>query len=182
LDLIYPFKGIVNLEIKKDESNIVKFFSNYFKGFKDKDLNVEFSMPVDQFFSYVNLYNIFSEGVVTGRILISKKGFFNFIVQKAKLKKEIAKKLKISNNFFDKVFIKGSFDKKNVIFDLLADNKNLTINIKNGHIFIKDKFSPSFLIIINNLKEKKYYKFYGKKLKLIKKKILKNNSNKILVF
>jgi hypothetical protein len=49
LDLIYPFKGIVNLEIKKDESNIVKFFSNYFKGFKDKDLNVEFSMPVDSF-------------------------------------------------------------------------------------------------------------------------------------
>jgi hypothetical protein len=94
VDLIFPFRGIVSLELKKDESDIIKFSSNHFKGFKDKDLNIEFSMPVEEFFYHINLDNIFTEGIVTGRILISKKGFFNFIVQKAKLKKYITKKLK----------------------------------------------------------------------------------------
>lgn len=181
VDLIFPFRGIVSLELKKDESDIIKFSSNHFKGFKDKDLNIEFSMPVEEFFYHVNLDNIFSEGIVTGRFLISKKGFFNFIIQKAKLKTKIAKKLKVINNYFDKIFVKGSFDRKKVIFNLLTDNKNLTINIKNGHILIKNNLIPSFVVIINNLKEKKYYKFYNKKLKLIKRKILENNNNKILV-
>jgi hypothetical protein len=184
IDLIYPFRGIVNLKVKKDESGIIKFSSNYFKGFKDNNLNVEFSMSVDRFFNYVNLYNIFEKGIVTGRIVIvkNKKGIFNFIIQKAELKKEIVKKLKLSNYYFDKIFVKGSFNNKGVFFNLLTNDKNkVIISIKNGFIPIKD-LSPSFRIIISFPKKREYYKFYNKKLFLIKNENLDKSNNQILVY
>jgi hypothetical protein len=183
LDLIYPFRGIVELKIKNEDKDIIKFFSKDFQGFKDnKALNINFNMPVSLFFKYINLFNVFKSGDVIGRIVIKKNGSFNFIIQNAILRKEFAEKLHLKNRFFKKIFIKGVFDKNHIIFDLLADNKNYLINIKQGKIFLKRSPDYIFKIIVDNFKNKIYYKFKDRKLKLIKKEKLKNKNNQILVF
>jgi hypothetical protein len=182
LKLIYPFKGKIYLKITKDKSGIIKFLSNYFSGFKDKKLNIEFNMDVDKFFYYLNLYNVFKKGKVIGRMLISDKGSFNFIIKNAILKTGIAKKLKLNNNIFGKIFVKGYFNSNYVIFDLLADNKNNAINIKSGKIIIKPKIYGAFIIIVNKNKTLYFYKFFEKKLTLLKKESLVKENNQILVY
>jgi len=184
LNLMYPFKGIVSLDINKDKIGIIKFKSTNFNGFKDtKNFNIVFSMNVNKFFKFLNLKNLFNEGIVAGRIIISKNGEFNFIIKNAKLKKEVVKKLNLKTNFFEKIFVKGFFNRKRVVFDLLADNNNLTVNIKKGLILIeKNNLVPMFLIIINNMKNEFFYKLVNKNLFIVKKKKLGNTNNQILVF
>ncbi|GAX86825.1 conserved hypothetical protein [Lebetimonas natsushimae] len=182
LNLIYPFRGKIYLKIRHDKSGIIKFFSKDFRGFKDDNINIEFNMPVQDFFNYAGIYNIFDKGNVIGRIIISKKGSFNFIIQNAFLKEKLANKLKLKNNLLRKIFVKGYFDSQHVVFDLLSDNKKFALNIKNGKIFIKPNIVASFILIVNNNKEEDYYKFNKNKLFLLKKRFLVDDDNQILVF
>lgn len=183
LNLLYPFNGKVYLKIRHDKSEIIKFYSKDFKGFKDKNINIEFNMPVKDFFTYLNIYNIFKKGDIEGRIIIANEGTFNFIIQNAALKEYLAKKLKLRNNFFKKIFVKGNFDTHKIVFNLLSDNKNnVTINIRNGKILIYPKINATFIIIVNNNKEEDYYKFNKNKLFLLKKRFLVDNNSEILVF
>jgi hypothetical protein len=185
LDFIYPFRGKVKLSLKKDKAGIIRFVSDYFKGFMDNSLNLEFSIPINQFFYYLNLINpVFEKGKVTGRSTINNnKGSFNFIIQNVELKKSILDKLNLRNSFFDKIFVRGYFDENNIYFRLLTESKDITASIDKGVIGIK-KPSVKFYLTINDLKHQIYYlyKIENNKIALIKKKSLKKKENKVLVF
>ena len=180
---LYPFKGVVNLKIKNDNDNIVKFKSQMFSGFYDQKVcTVTFEMPVENFFNYVNLSNVFSMGSVNGNLNISKKGNFNFIIDDAVLKRDFRKKINL-NRIFDKIFVKGSFNKKEVVFDLLFNNKTLYVNVKKGKLIINnDKIRPDFIMTIKNNNSFLKYKINSKGIFLINKKINKNPDDEILVY
>jgi hypothetical protein len=185
LPLIYPFKGEVSLKAENNtEYGIIKFKGNSFSGFYDQNItNIVFNMPPDMFFNYINLPDIFEYGKITGRIVVSDKGSFNFLIQNARLKKDVSKKLNIKYDEFEKIFVKGSFNKKEVVFDLLCDKNNLTISIKRGKLLIKgDKIIPVFVLNVNNGKNLYIYKFKNNRLILLKKENLNNENNQILVF
>jgi hypothetical protein len=180
LDLIYPFKEIVSLSLIRDNLGIIKFKSDDFSGFKNKKINVTFNMSIDKFFRYLRLFNPFKKGDVLGELIIADRGNFSFIIKDAKVKDFILKNLKINNNSFNKIFVKGYFNRKKVFFSLFTKNKIFNISIK-GEIKIKN-LRPTFILTITLPKEKRYYKFIGSKLIFIKKESLKKNNNKILVF
>jgi len=181
--LLYPFKGVVNLKIKNDNDNIVKFKSQMFSGFCDQKVcTVTFEMPVEDFFNYVNISNIFSIGSVNGNLNISKKGNFNFIINDAVLKRNFRKKINL-NRIFDKIFVKGRFNKKEAVFDLLFNDNTFYVNVKKGKLIINnDKIRPDFIIIIKNNNSLFKYKINSKGIFLINKKVNKNPDNEILVY
>ncbi|WP_024789623.1 hypothetical protein [Lebetimonas sp. JH292] len=183
--LMYPFKGEVSLKAENNpEYGIIKFKGNNFSGFYDQNItNIVFDMPSDMFFNYINLPDIFDYGKITGRIVVSDKGSFNFLIQNAGLKEDILKKLNIKYDEFEKIFVKGTFNKKEVVFDLLCDKNDLTISIKKGKLLIKgDKIIPVFVLNVNDGKDLYIYKFKNNRLKLLKKENLNNENNQILVF
>jgi len=181
--LIYPFKGIIDLKIQNDLNNIVKFTSKNFSGFYEKkSLNVTFNMSSKDFFKYINIDNIFQYGIVSGNLDISKKGDFNFIIKDAILKRNFAKKLKIKR-IFNKIFIRGNFNNKYVVFDLLYNDKNLNINITKGKLIIKsNKINPSFVITIQKGNTIYKYKINQRGIFLINKKINKTPDDEILIY
>ena len=181
--LVYPFKGVVNLKIKNDNDNIVKFTSQMFSGFCDQKVcTVTFEMPVEDFFNYVNLSNVFRMGSVNGNLNISKKGNFNFIINDAVLKRDIRKKINL-NRIFDKIFVKGSFNKKEAVFDLLFDDNNLYINIKKGKLIINNgKITPDFTMLVKKNNSLLKYKINSNGIFLINKKVNKNPDNEVLIY
>ena len=181
--LLYPFRGVVNLKIKNDNDNIVKFTSQMFSGFYDqKVFNITFEMPAEDFFNYVNLSNVFRMGNINGNLNISKKGDFNFIIEDAVLKREIRKKINL-NMIFNKIFVKGSFNKKEAVFDLLFNDNTLYVNIKNGKLIINnDKIKPDFTIVIKKNGALVKYKINSRGIFLIEKKVNKNPDDDVLIY
>jgi len=181
--LIYPFKGIISLKIHNDEDNIIKFKSDMFSGFADQQsINVSFNMPVKNFFYYFNLYNIFRMGNVSGNLNLSQKGGFNFLIEDAILKKDVAKKLKL-NKIFTKIFVKGYFTKKAVIFDLLYNDRTANININKGKLIIDNRnIRPSFIMTIQEKNSVFKYKINSIGLFLIEKKVHKNRDEGVLIY
>lgn len=185
-DLIYPFRGIVNLKIKNDTNNIIKFTSENFKGFKEQNLlNITLlNMPISKFFSYIGLKNPFSKGIVNGNFNIStKKGAFNLLIKNSKLNRFISDKLGLKNIFKNVIFVKGYFNKKEVIFNLLYSDKSLYINITNGKLLIRNKkIVPDFILNIQKNNISLRYRINLKGIFLIKKRINENPNNGVVVY
>jgi len=182
--LIYPFKGIISLKIHNDKDNIIKFKSDMFSGFADQQsINVSFNIPIKEFFHYFNLYNIFRIGTVSGNLNLSQKGGFNFLIEDAILKKDIAKKLKL-NKIFTKIFVKGFFTKKAVIFDLLYNDRTTNININKGKLIIDNDniIRPNFIMTIQEKNSFFKYEINSAGLFLIEKKVHKNPNEGVLIY
>jgi len=185
--LKYPFNGKVDIKGSyESENGVIKFIGENFEGFYDSKIEITFAMPAEKFFHYVNLENIL-KGKVSGTLAIVDQGKFDIVVNDAVFyETPLVKKIKritgidLSKEKIGKIFLKGTFDSKMAVFDMLSTNKKIAITIKKGK-FIYPNGYDLYLFVRKN---SDIYKIRVKNntLKVIERKEFRGGSNKVLVF
>ncbi len=186
--LLYPFKGVVQLKGSYDSSNdIIKFKGRNFTGFYDSRLEANFNMDAKQFFEFMGVEQ-FLNGNISGTVKINdKSGTFDvvsggtlFINSGFVRKIYYLTGVNLSKEEMGKVFFKGFFDAKKIVFDLLSTNQNVSISVKKGVFEYPDQYNVILYIRKNNDIYK--LKITDKGIKLLEKREFRKQNNKILIF
>ncbi len=139
--VLYPVQTRKKVKFLYTNDGNFKFnIDKYITGFyNNSTLNIQLnSLNSKEFFKIINIEPFF-QGVVNGNIVITGRyGNFDFFVENAKILKTgiialIAKKTGIHTGVMNKMFIKGSFNRKKAVFNILAQNGNVIVNIQNGN-------------------------------------------------
>jgi len=184
---LYPFKYYANLVFDYNEDdNILNFKSDNFEGYYNKALFIQLKhLPSSIFFKYVNVMP-FIKGDVTGSISINEKeGEYNILFSNALfLPNSISKYvLRTSGANFAKkqtIFIKGSFDKYHLVFNLLSKTKDYSVSIEDGLYSYNGNYNFTLVVVKNN----RYYKYdvNNAGIKLVKVKNLNTTTSETLVY
>jgi len=186
--VLFPLSGYVNIKGIYDSANdIIKFKGKNFEGFVNENLEITFKMDSKEFFKYLNITPVL-KGNISGNVKIyDNKGEFNIISDnsvfvKSRFVSEIYKLTGINllNKKKGKIFFKGNFNNNRVIFDMLCNDKGISLNIKKGKYYYDGNYN--FIVILRD--DNDIYKIlvYNNKYKILEKKILRNTNEKILVF
>jgi hypothetical protein len=174
---LYPLQGRDEINYAySTQSGLLKFSSEDFSGYVDNSgINILLNnLSSSKFFDYLHLKPVF-KGKVSGNITIkNKKGSFNFLINNAiVLPNNIIKRIEEITGYrfpvLSKLFLKGQFDNKKIVFNMLSNaNNNTTFSIQNGVIFYNGKFHYKLSAVYNNRVK---YDFYisNKKVKLLDK-------------
>jgi len=186
--IMYPFNITTKLEGSYDSSNdILKFQGDGFEGFKDKALVITFKLNDDKFFKYVNLPKLF-DGEISGSIKISDGiGVFDMVNNNsAFVPNEFTQKIEkltgvnLVNQHISKIFLKGYFNDKGMIYDMLCTNKKLFLSIKKGKFIYPNLYEMVLFLRNGNYVYKVLIN--NKEFKIIDKLLFKESNNKVLVF
>jgi hypothetical protein len=186
--LLYPFKEKTDMCGVYDSSEgMLKFRGNDFEGIAYPGIELTFNMNDGQFFEYIGLRQIL-EGNMSGTVKIyNNSGTFDIVGNNTRfIKTGLIKKIysltgvDLSKENTGKVFLKGMFDKNQTVFDMLSNNQNISISIKNGKFVYPNRCH----IIVYLRKNGSMFKLLLDKdrVKILKKRNLKETDNKILVF
>ncbi|WP_457562250.1 hypothetical protein [Caminibacter pacificus] len=183
---LYPFHYHADVSFNYSQSdNILNFKSDTFEGYYNKEIYIQLkNQPSSDFFKYVNI-TPFIEGVVTGSISIGDKGNYDILFNNAKF---------LPNNYTryilrtsganlaqnQTIFVKGTFDKYHLVFNLLSKTKDYSLSVEDGLYSYNGSFNFTLSIVRHN----RYYKYEinNAGIKLIKTKSLDTTSSETLVF
>lgn len=186
--ILFPLSGYVNIKgIYDSANNILKFKGKNFEGFVDESLEVTFKMNSKEFLKYLNITPVL-KGNISGNVKIyDNKGEFdivsdNSIFVKSRFVSEIYRLTGINllNENKGKIFFKGNFNNDRVVFDMLCNDKGVSLNIKKGKYYYDGNYN--FTVYLRNNND--IYKIFvhNNKYKILEKRILRDDDEKILVF
>jgi hypothetical protein len=182
----YPFGKMYDVSFTFNSmDNILNFDSKYISGYYDKNFFLQLkSQNANTFFEFLGI-KPFIKGIVTGNIIVSKKGVFDLLIENAallpsKIIKYIYKTSGVNLSMSQKMFLKGSFTDKKVNFNFLSKSPQFSLNIHNGVYNYNGNYQ--FKIELSHNKTIYYYLVRNGKIKLIKKRNLNVKAPETLVF
>ncbi len=186
--LIFPFKCEVSFKGDYEpENKTIKFKGKDFEGYMNKKINITFKTTSQRFFNCIGVKKLF-DGKIFGNIKINnQKGDFNIVCEKVKFLKNILiariyrqTGIDITKQNINKMFIKGEFDNKRVLLDILGSMKNFSFNVKKGVW----EYAKKLNMILYMRKNGVFYKILisGNKVKLLKQRKVRKTDNTILVY
>ncbi len=187
--LLYPVTGKEKINFYYDNiGDILKFFSDNFKGYyADNTINIQLNtLSAYKFFRYLYI-KPFCHGNINGDIVIKQKeGEFNIISSNCKLidndiVKFIEKKVKRDIKNLKIAFLKGKFDNKKLVFNILSKSDNFIISIQKGVYFYNGKYRYNVDVIIDG-NYKYVFKVDNNGIKLLKTLKSYKVEQKILVY
>ncbi len=183
---LYPFHYYADVSFHYSQNDgILNFKSDTFEGYYNKDIYIQLkNQPSSDFFKYVNI-TPFIEGVVTGSISIGEKGNYDILFNNAKFlpnkyTRYILRTSGVNLAQNQTIFVKGTFDKYHLVFNLLSKTKDYSLSVQNG-IY---SYSGSYNFTLSIVRHNRYYKYEinNAGIKLIKTKSLDTTSSETLVF
>jgi len=184
---LYPFKDFTDISFRySDNDNIFNFKSRDFEGYYDGKTYIQLKkQSLKRFFTLLGL-KPFALGEVTGSITIDKnRGSFDLLFNNTRFLinryvRYIRRTSGVNLAYKQTVFVKGFFNKKYLVFNVLSKGSHFSFSIEKGKFFYDKKFRFYMTVVKKGTLYKYKVNNYG--IRLMEIKVLDTTASDTLVY